>query len=391
MVTVTQAATVEDALATTWTVSSDSHVIEPPDLWQARVPEHLRDRSPRVVSEDAGDFWYVEGRRSLSFLGIQTGDRFVKRADQLRSVAKVADVRPAAFDPAAYLAENEADGIWACVLYPSLGLIIVRTGVPDLMSASCRAYNDWLADFCSHDRSRLKGVAMVNVDDPNEGAAELARSRELGLAGAMITLAPPEARPFTDPAYDRFWAAAQDLSMPISLHTATDRVDPAGRDSVATRHVAQQALVNKDAPVRQTLLDLIFSGVFERFPRLRVGSVEHELAWIPFFLAQADFTYRHRPSYAAPVVFSDDLAPSDFWRRNCFASFQEDAVGIRERDVIGVSTLMWGSDYPHTESTYPRSQQILSEILAGVSTEDVVRITSANAAALYGFDVPERA
>src|SRR3954471_14634776 len=388
--TVTQTESVEDVLARTWMVSSDSHVIEPPDLWQARVPAALRERAPRVVSEDAGDFWYVEGRRSLSFLGIQAGDRFVKKATELRTVAKVSDVRAAAFDPAAYLAENESDSIWGCVLYPSQGMIIFRTAGPDVMTASACAYNDWLSDFCSHDTNRLKGIAMVNVDDVDEGVAELTRARELGLAGAMITIAPPEERPSTKPVYDACWAAAQDLDMPISLHTATDRLDPAGRDTVRSHHVAQTALVNKDAQFRQALIDLIFTGVFERFPRLRVGSVEHELAWIPFFLGQADFTYRQRPSYGTAIAFGDAMLPSDFWRRNCFASFQEDAVGVRERGVIGVGTLMWGSDYPHTESTFPRSQQILSDVLAGVAPADAVRITSANAAELYGFEVPAR-
>lgn len=381
---------VEGLLSSTWTISSDSHVIEPPDLWQERVPADLRERAPRVVSEEAGDFWYVEGHRTISFLGIQAGDRFVKRAEELRAAARLGEVRAAVFDPAAYLAENEQDGIWGCVMYPSQGMIVYRTARPDVFSASCRAYNDWLAEFCAHDTSRLKGVAMINLDDPAEGAAELERCRDMGLSGAMISVAPPEAVPYVDPVYDRFWAAAQSLEMPLSLHTATDRLDPEGRDRVVRRHVLQTALVNKDVECRQVLLDLIFSGVFERFPGLRVGSVEHELAWIPQLLQQSDFTYLHRPSYGNPIRFSDGMIPSDFWKRNCFASFQEDASGVRERSLIGVGTLLWGNDYPHTESTFPKSQQILAEILAGVSVEEATRIVRTNAADLYGFDVPAR-
>jgi predicted TIM-barrel fold metal-dependent hydrolase len=377
-------------LASTWTVSSDSHVIEPPDLWQDRVPAALQERAPRVLSEEAGDFWYVEGHRTLSFLGIQVGDRFVKTASELRAVARLGEVRSAVFDPAAYLAENEADGIWGCVLYPSQGMIVYRTARPDVMTASCRAYNDWLAEFCGHDTDRLKGIAMVNVDDPAEGAGELERARGIGLAGAMISVAPPEALPYSDPAYDRFWAAAQDLDMPLSLHTATDRLDPDGRERVTRRHVTQTALVNKDLECRQVLLDLVFSGVFERFPRLRVGSVEHELAWIPQLLQQSDFTYLHRPSYGNPIRFADGMIPSDVWKRNCFASFQEDAVGVRERELIGVGTLLWGNDYPHTESTFPKSQEILGDILAGVDVADAARIVRDNTAALYGFEVPAR-
>jgi Amidohydrolase len=380
----------EQLLSSTWTISSDSHVIEPPDLWQDRVPAGLRDRAPRVVSEPAGDFWYVEGERTLSFLGIQVGDRFVKRADELRAVARLGEVRASVFDPSAYLADNEQDGIWGCVMYPSQGMIVYRTARHDVFSASCRAYNDWLAEFCSYDVSRLKGVAMINLDDPAEGVAELERGRNLGLCAAMISVAPPEAVPYTDPMYDRFWASAVDLDMPIALHTATDRLDPAGRGALPRRHVAQTPLVNKDIECRQVFLDLIFTGVFERFPGLRVGSVEHELAWIPQLLQQADFTYLHRPSYGNPVHFRDGMIPSDFWTRNCFASFQEDAAGIRERELIGVGTLLWGNDYPHTESTFPRSQQVLGEILAGVPVDDAARIVQGNAADLYHFDLPSR-
>ncbi|HVQ78270.1 MAG TPA: amidohydrolase family protein [Candidatus Binatia bacterium] len=130
--------------------------------------------------------------------------------------------------------------------------------------------------------------------------------------------------------------------------------------------------------------------MLERHPGLRVGSVEHELSWIPFFLDQMDYTYTDRPVRSAWHRFADrDARPSDFFRRQCFASFQEDAVGIRLRDVIGPDVLMWGSDYPHTESTFPRSREILGECLAGVAPADAVRIVSSKAAALYGFDLPD--
>jgi predicted TIM-barrel fold metal-dependent hydrolase len=145
---------------------------------------------------------------------------------------------------------------------------------------------------------------------------------------------------------------------------------------------------NQDHQVRLALADLVFTGVFERYPGLRVGSVEHELAWIPYFLAQMDYTYTDRPPRGDWHRFPAGVLPSDYFRTNCFASFQEDAVGIRERDVIGVETLMWGSDYPHTESTFPRSQEILRKILADVSAEDARKIVSENAAALYHFDPP---
>ena len=180
--------------------------------------------------------------------------------------------------------------------------------------------------------------------------------------------------------------------MPLSLHTATDRADPKVGDAafrLDVKHVPPSVFVNKDFQIRQTLADMILSGVFERFPRLRVGSVEHELAWIPFFLDQMDYTYTQRPPRGDWYRFRESGAlPSDFFRRHVFSSFQEDAIGIRVRDVIGVDTLMWGSDYPHTESTFPRSQEILGHILEGVEPGDVLKIVATNAADLYHFDRP---
>jgi predicted TIM-barrel fold metal-dependent hydrolase len=233
---------------------------------------------------------------------------------------------------------------------------------------------------------------MVNVDDIDDAVAEFARVREIGLSGALITVKPPTWAPFHSDVYDPLWACAQDLDLPISLHTATDRGDPRGGDTAFTldiKHVPPSVFINKDYQVRQALADLILTGVFERFPGLRVGSVEHELAWIPFFLDQMNYTYTDRPRRGEWYKFREEgVLPSDYWHRNCFASFQEDGNGVRMRDVIGVETLMWGSDYPHTESTFPRSKAIVEEILADVPDDERRAIVCDNAARLYGFPVP---
>jgi predicted TIM-barrel fold metal-dependent hydrolase len=257
-----------------------------------------------------------------------------------------------------------------------------------------RAYNDWIADFCRYDPSRLKGIGMINVDDPDDGARELTRCREIGLHGALVTVAPPPWLPFRDAAYDRLWATAQDLDMPLSMHTATDRADPkVGKDSfrLDVKNVPPSVFINKDMQIRLALADLILSGVFERFPGLRIGTIEHELSWIPFFLDQMDYTYTDRPPRGEWYRFKEQgMLPSDYYRRQVFASFQEDAVGIRVRDVIGLDTMMWGSDYPHTESTFPRSQEIVAEILGDIPPPNVLKIVSTNAANLYQFDVPPK-
>lgn len=383
---------VAERLARRWIVSSDSHVIEPPDLWQSRMPASLRDRGPIVREEENGHWWYVDGYRTMSFLGIQAGDRFVKHADELRISGRFSDVTPNSQDPARYIAESASDGVWGSVLYPSQGLVLYAVPVSDVLTAATHAYNDWLAEFCRHDPRRLKGVAMLNADDPAEAVRELTRAHSLGLCGAMIPLAPPSWLPYRSQAFDPLWAAAQDLGMPLSLHTAADRADPKQGAAAFRLNIAEvppSVFVNKDFQVRQALADMIFSGVFERFPKLLVGTVEHELSWIPFFLDQLDYTYTDRPRRGTWHKFRDPGAlPSDFFRRNVFCSFQQDAVGVRLRDVIGLHTLMFGTDYPHTESTYPRTIPIMAEILADVPEDEAHAIVCGNAARLYGFDPP---
>jgi predicted TIM-barrel fold metal-dependent hydrolase len=370
-------------------ISSDSHIIEPPDLWVDRVDKEFAERAPRVEREDTGDWWYIDGKKSMSFLGVQTGDRFEKDPTELIIEARFEQVRHAAYDPALYVDENLTDGIIAQVIYPSEALLVYSIGDSALCSAAMRAYNDYIADFCSYDTGRMKGIALLNVDDPADAVAEMTRCRNMGLAGVMITVLPPADRAYDNPMYDSLWAAAADLQMPISMHVATGR-QSLSVDSAQTTvtKVSEAAFYLQDHFVRKSLGEMIFSGVFERHPGLRVGSVEHEVAWLPFFLAQMDYTYTQRPVRGAWHRFADpDTRPSHYFTNNCFVSFQEDSVGVRTRDVFGVNTLMWGSDYPHTESTFPRSREIVGEILADVPEDEQLMIVRDNAARLYDFDV----
>ena len=375
-------------MAVTPLISSDSHIIEPPDLWTERIDREFRERAPQVRREDGGDWWYIDGRRSMSFLGVQTGDRFEKDATELTIEARFEDVRGAAYDPARYLAENAQDGVMASVLYPSEALLAYSIPESALCSATMRAYNDFIAEFCSAAPARMKGIALVNIDDPAEAVSELKRCRDKGLAGAMITVLPPEDRAYDHPMYEPLWSASVDLDMPLSMHVATGRqslsVDP---KQTEVRKVTEAAFYLQDHFVRKSIGEMIFSGVFERHPKLRVGSVEHEVSWIPFFLFQMDYCYTDRPLRGDWHRFASGVLPSDFFRQSCFVSFQEDEVGVRVRDTFGVEALMWGSDYPHTESTFPRSREITSKILADVPEAEQALILRDNVARLYGFDV----
>ncbi|MEE9261012.1 MAG: amidohydrolase family protein, partial [Dehalococcoidia bacterium] len=167
-----------------------------------------------------------------------------------------------------------------------------------------------------------------------------------------------------------------------SLHTGTNRP---GSTSMRTEGKITQTGVdrsNTDYWVRMSMGHIIFSGVLERYPNLKIVNVEHDLAWIPYYMRRMDRTYIARPTQAT-YRFKDGMLPSDFMRRNIYHSFQDDGLGIRDRDIIGVDKLVWASDYPHAESTFPRSQEILEDILKGVPENEREMIVATNCAQLY--------
>ena len=366
-------------------LSSDSHVFEPPDLWTTRIDARFRHRAPRMQRIDGADQLVVEGDQVLSGIGLisNAGARF-EAPETISGQGRFEDVPRGGFEPEQHLSDMRLDGVAGEVLYPSQGLFYFKVADSELMSAIFRTYNDWLAEFCSADRARLKGIAMISLDHIQEGIAELERAAALGLAGAMIPEYPLEDRRYDQPEYEPFWAAAQSLDMPLSLHTATRRQGKIRGAGARTLRDASSRATKAFWPAT-SMCDMIFSGVFERYPALRLAIVEFELAWAPHLLASMDYTYRERHEEALHR-FRDGMVPSDFFHRNVVLSFQEDVVGVRLRDVIGAGNMMWGSDYPHSESTFPRSRKILADILAGVPPDEQAQIVGGTTARVYRFD-----
>jgi predicted TIM-barrel fold metal-dependent hydrolase len=367
-------------------ISSDSHVFEPPDLWTRRIDAAFRDRAPRLQRVGDADHVVIEDGQTIAGIGLisNAGARF-EAPETISDHGRFEDVHSGGYDPAQHLQDMRLDGVAGEVLYPSQGLFYFKVADSQLMSAIFRTYNDWLAEFCSTAPERLKGIAMINLDDVQEGIQELERTARRGLVGAMISEYPPEERRYDRAEYEPFWAAAQALAMPLSLHTATRRQGINSGMAQRTIRDASRRATKAFLPAT-SLCDMLFAGVFERYPRLKVGVVEFELSWVPYLLSSMDYTYRERHEEAT-YRFKNGLLPSDLFHRQVFLSFQEDAVGIRLRDIIGVDNMMWGSDYPHSESTFPRSRQVLDEILAQVPQDERARIVGHNAARLYNFDV----
>lgn len=360
-------------------LSADTHVIEPPNLWQDYVEPSFRDRAPKIMRVGDHDQWVADGAKFGTFgVTAQAGVRF-DDPKKIRMTGTQDEVREGAYNPHAHIRDMDADGVSGDVVYPTQSLTLYNLNDPKLLSACVVAYNNWIADFCNTYPDRLKGVAILNVDDPKEAAGELRRVAKKGLRGAMIPLETTVGPRYDDRAfYEALWDAAAETRMPLVLHTA------AFRGSTEVRGDAV-AFCSREVRVRNALAAILLGGAFERHPGLKVGSVEFEAGWFPYFISRVDMQYLEKDAGLKLPRFKNGAKPSDFARDGIFITFMEDQFGVFARDYIGVDNLLWGSDYPHAESTYPKSREIVARIMAGASAEDCKKILHDNTARLFGF------
>jgi predicted TIM-barrel fold metal-dependent hydrolase len=370
-------------------ISSDSHVSEPPDLWVERIDTKYRDRAPRVVLNPEGQegaYLVYEGYPPHNLaIGLGAG----RTPEELAAFLKTgtyADARPGGWDPAQRLPDMELDGVEAEVLYTTLGFRLFWLKDAELQRACFRVYNDWLAAYCSYAPKRLKGLALISLYDPKEGAQELERCAKLGLKGAMIWCSPPADQPYSSEIYDPFWAAAQDLDMPVSLHAIT------GMERIPWEYSPEKRAMRSTVTpheIEKSFSILILSGVLERFPRLKIVSAENNCGWLPYYLQRMDRGFaRFGPSgTVTPWPTKLTLKPSEYFRRQMYCTFIDDSFGVASRHWIGVDNVMWSSDYPHTASTWPHSRDIIERDFKDVSEVEKRKIVRENVAQLYGFDL----
>jgi Amidohydrolase len=367
-----------------WLISSDSHIVEPPDLFTGRIDRRFSDQAPKVIDLDGVDFWVVGDYEGVPAINpSRAGDRFEDPSLRRKRVRFDTDVRLGAYVPEEWIKDNESDGVYAGVLFPSMSLIFYGIRDSALLTAVCRTYTDWAIEFASAFPERLKAVAMLNLDDVAAAVTELERARSRGAGGALIPVAPGEPS-YDHPDYEPLWSAAEDLCVPLNMHVATNRTP--GEWRALTPATSQARL---DYWIRVAIADMVLSGVFERHPKLRVGSVEHEGGWAAFFVRRMDHQYTQSLDFGGTYPrFKNHALPSDFFHQSIFISFTEDDVAVKNRDIIGIGNLTWGNDYPHGESTFPRSRQIVDERFKNVPVDELIRMTQANAADLYGINVP---
>ena len=361
-------------------VSADSHVLEPHDLWTTRLAgTEFADRAPHMVEDGkGGHFFAIDG---LNPFPIGLAGAAGKPADELKIFGnKAEELRPGGWDPVARLADMDTDGIAAEVLYPSVGMTLAQSKDLEYQLACIRAYNDWLVEYCSGGQGRLVGLAMIPTVDVDAAVAEIERTHDAGLRGAMVPGRPPEGH-YAEPRFDPMWAAFAERGMPVSFHILTGGM---GGDPTLGSGILLMTMMSVVHQIQQTLLLLIFGGAFDRHPALKVVSAEHDAGWVAHFAYRMDqMTERHHNWLGRGS--SNARPPSEYLHENCWYTFQKDPVAVETRDRVGLSQLMWASDYPHSDSTWPHSRKVIERDFGGVPDADVTAIVHDNAAKLYGI------
>ena len=352
-------------------VSADSHVNEPLSLFRERCPSALQDRVPRFEEVDGGSLLLIEGLRPRKM----PGGIDMEKAD-LAGAAQAGG-----WDPARRMADQDADGVAAEVVFPTMALqACFSTSDPVLQMALARAYNDWAIEIFSPHPNRFAVAGICPVLDLEEAAREARRLVDAGIRCLMLPALVAD-RPYNDAAYDDFWALAVELGVPLTFHSGTGHEPRVARGPGGA---VINYLLGSQIDGAHVMLHFSAGGALDRFPGLRIVTVETGAAWLAWVMTQADEIYDRHHMWASPKL---SCKPSELIRRQCHATFQHDPVAVKNRDVTGIEPLMWGSDYPHPEGTWPESQRICADQLSGVGEADQRAILRDNAAKVFGFDL----
>jgi len=365
-------------------ISGDSHMFEPPNLWEERIDKAFRDRAPKVIfdEEKKGLFLLIHG---LAPRGISSSMGVGKKPEEYKDSFQkgLETARPGGWDPVERLKDMDIDGVYAAVLYTSHGRWIFMVEDVAYQEACLRAFNDWLAEFCSHNPKRLIGIGLVSLCNIENAVKELARCRKMGLKGALIW----GALPLDSSEYDPFWAEAEALDMPLTVH-ATSGTDRGAAARKQSPKIWDNALghISKPNQAQRTLTALIFSGVMERYPHLKFIAAEYDMGWVPYFLQHADALHKRWSPMAGIKL---DMLPSEYFRRQVFVTFIRDPIGLKmvSASVMGADNAMWCDDYPHGASTWPHSRDVFAKNMGCLSEEDKWKLIRDNAANLYGIEV----
>ncbi len=359
-------------------ISADSHVTEPPNAYVDNIDPAYRDRAPHLQHvEGAGDMFVIEGLKVPIPLGIVAAAG--KPAEQIRLMGtRFEELHRGGWDPEARLADQDRDGVAAEVIYPTVGMAVCNHRDLDYKKACCDAFNRWMAQYCGAHPERLLGVGQTAMRTPAEGIRDLESIKAVGLRGVMLP-GVPGVEDYDSPAYDEFWEAVVALGLPPSFHILTTRETP-------TRGPRMNAFLSVIRGCQDIMGTLVLGGVFERHPKLRVVCVEADAGWVPHYMYRMDHAYkRHRNWLPAGQALSK--LPSEYFAEGIYTTFQDDWVAFRSVGMMNWRRLMWANDFPHSDSTWPWSQELLAEHTGALTAEQRRAILCENVAELYRIDL----
>jgi len=361
-------------------ISADSHVNPPKDLWVRDVPAVLKERAPRVESTPQGDFWIVDSQVGGA-IGLDSSAG--RKPEEYRPAGLTyKDMRPGAYDPKARLEDMDTDGVFAEVLYFG-GPVTTPVKDPELRGYIIRRYNDWMVELSKASPSRLVGLAHIPLLDLDEGMAELKRVAKLGLRGFHVDPFPDErgGKPLWDPAYEPFWSLVEETGLPMSFHIVGPRNSNVAQTfQNPTPGIKETFIAIAPLSIVEVVSTLTFTGILARHPKLNYVLVECGIGWIPYFLERMDQTFNKHRFWTKSILTEK---PSFYWYRQGHATFITDLAGIAERHRAGLANIMWSTDYPHSDSTWPKSREALAEHFQGVPQAEREQIAGGNAARLY--------
>ena len=372
-------------------VDADAHVNPVPTFWEEYLPSHLRDLAPKLEQAEDADYVVFEGKRKkVNLIGAQAG----RTGKDFKLEGRLSDARKGGWMPGDRLADMDQDGMDAAVLFGGGPL---GTGNDELFMASFSAYNRWLADFCSYAPDRLCGVGYVPLRDVQETVGMMKEAAALGFTALNIpafpqarekispnggasaqvlalTGDPMGPRRYDQPEFDPIWQTAVDLGLALTLHLG----GRSARFQEADKFLAD--LVMTKVAMAEPLAIMIYGGVFDRFPELKVAIIESGVGWIPWMAGYMDATWKKQRYWTNSTLKNP---PSFYMDQNVYASFIDEVVGVQLRHMPGGKNIMWSSDYPHSETTYPNSQEVIERIFKGVPEADKAQIVGGIAKKLF--------
>ncbi|HEX2591347.1 MAG TPA: amidohydrolase family protein [Rhizomicrobium sp.] len=358
-------------------ISADSHITEPPNCYTDYIDAKFRDRAPKVASlPKIGDAFLIDGMQANVPLGLV--------AAAGKEPAKITtdgvtfdDLWRSGWDSKYRLADQDKDGVGAEIIYPTVGMLICNHADFDYKKACFEAYNRWLSEYCSIAPDRLYGMGQVSMRTPEDGVAELKAVKAMGFKGVMMP-GDPAVEDYDSPVYDKVWETAVELGLPLSFHILTTR------GASQPRGPRINSFLSIIRGCQDIMGTLIYGGVFDRHPNLKIVCVEADAGWVPHYMYRMDHAYkRHRYWMKAPPL---KRMPSEYFRENIYTTFQDDYVAFQTKDLVNVRRLMWASDFPHSDSTWPNSQAVLDEQTKGLTEQERNWICHDNVAELYGLN-----